>query len=347
VTRARIVIHATQPLEMLSGIVEVLTDIGFEVDRAGYDISDIVRPDAVRVVWGMRYNPDVYAELACHRHVFFMENGWFTQRTACYIDKKGPNALSSIRGLFAGAAARPLSAIEAVRLRRFTMTLRRRLRINPVRGMGDFILVPLQVERDTQLLFWSGCAAGYPNRQAWFVNQVCRAFPEQPIVIRPHPRDPAVASRIQSICPDVRAHRNVQFRGEGSSYDWIAGAAAVAGINSTVLLEALMLFKPVCAMGYGVFSENKVVLECDGHPDVLPELTSFNPSRIAIERFLHLLLARQVPYALKVQDIADHPVLASLIRVASPEIAGQIERRMRDREELEIVGNQALIASEY
>ena len=172
------------------------------------------------------------------------------------------------------------------------------------------------MEKDTQLLFWSGCDAKYPNRQVWFINRICEAFPEAKLIIRPHKRDMAVVERIKAQCPAVLKRQNISFRSEGRSYDWIANAKAVIGINSTVLLEALTFYKPACAIGGGIFAGNGVLLECKDNPGMMPELLEYRPDRGRIMRFLHLLIERQVPYDLTADRINDYPVFVEMLECA-------------------------------
>jgi hypothetical protein len=93
----------------------------------------------------------------------------------------------------------------------------------------------------------------------------------------------------------------------------VAGAKAVIGFNSTVLLEALTYMKPVCAIGRGVFSGNAVVLECNGEPHLLAETLEFRPDLIRIAAFLDVLLRRQIPYGLSPIQVREYPILMDLV----------------------------------
>ena len=301
-------------------MLEALEQLDLRIERRDYRVAGMATSGEAHLIWAMAHRPGVYRELARLDNVFFMENGWLTQRHGCYIDKQGPNGLSSIRG---GLGDGVLTEGAATRVATFLGKLRRRVRLRPVRDQGDYLFLPLQVEKDTQLLYWSGCDARHPDRQKWFVKQVCRSFPDRKIVIRPHPRDLVTAERIERECKAVKGHADVTFRSDRGSFDWVAGAAGVIGINSTVLVEALALYKPVCAVGYGVFSGNGVALECAGDPKVLKAFPGWRPDRTRLTRFLHLLLERQIPYQLRSADVSTYPVLAQLVRAAHGEGNGQ------------------------
>lgn len=304
------VIHASQPLVMVRPLLSALESIGVSHRRASYDVAEMMTPDEVHVVWGMNYRPRKYRALAQHPNIYFLENGWFVQRTGCYLDKSGPNGLSSIRG---AATALSLDQEDEDLVDNFIEDLHRRVRLNPATDLGEYIFVPLQVESDTQLLFWSKCAARHPNRQVWLLDRICEAFPDHRIVLKAHPRDESTAERILRESVGVRNHRDVHFVSRRSTYDLVAAARCVVGINSTVLLEALTCYKPVCAMGEGVFSRNGVVLECNGDPAVLNEALSYQCDRSAARKFLRLLIERQIPYHLKPDEINRYPVLSSAI----------------------------------
>jgi len=294
-------------------MLRVLERCGLTIKRGGYDIDELKTLDQTHLIWGMSHPVEIYEELAQLNNVFFMENGWFTQSTGCYIDRQGANAMSSICGTLEDE---PLTENVASDVFQFMDDLHLAVNVRPPRDESGYLFVPLQVEKDTQLLYWSGCQAEYPNRQIWFIDQVCEAFPDMKIIIRPHPRDRDITERIKKDCHGFKTHPNIYIRSDRSSYDWIAGARGVVGINSTVLLEGLSLCKPVCAMGYGLFSDNGVVYECRGEPDLLRGFLEYHPDRVRRTRFIHLLMSRQIPYRLKDSQVEKYPILTELLEYA-------------------------------
>lgn len=310
-TRPKIAVHAD--VRVLNPLISLCEELGFACKRRGYGLEEISTPSEAHLIWGMAFRPDTCHKLAELGNVFFAENGWFTQRTGCYIDPKGTNAMSSICN---ANLEKQLSKEQSQKVSDFLSNLRERVKRKPIQEEKGYILVILQVEKDTQLLFWSGCDASYPNRQVWFVNQVCQAFPNERLIIRLHKRDMSLVVRLKANCPALIQHQNVSFKSDGTSYDWIIGAKAVVGINSTVLLEALTYYKPVCAMGMGVFTDNGVMLECKGNPSILTKLPEYQPDREQITKFLHLLMERQIPYRLKATNVNKYPIFLKMLECA-------------------------------
>jgi hypothetical protein len=312
--RNSLILHSSRQLNIAAPMFRVLERLGMTIKRSEYDLDEIRLPDHVHLIWGMSHSVETYMDLALLDNVFFMENGWFTQSTGCYMDKKGPNGISSIRGSLSLNGR--LSDAVAGEVLAFVENLHRKLNVRPAKEQTPYLFVPLQVEKDTQLLFWSGCDAYYPNRQVWFIDRVCEAFPDMKIIIRPHPLDAETPDMIRRHSIGFRRHKDIHFRAERSSYDWIAGSVGVVGINSTVLMEALTLAKPVCAMGWGIFSGNGVMYECEGDPSRLRAFLNYRPNRSRVTRFLHLLMSRQIPYRLNDADVNRYPVLVALLASA-------------------------------
>jgi len=122
-----------------------------------------------------------------------------------------------------------------------------------------------------------------PTGACQFVEQVCNTFPDWPIVFRPHPKWP----RVTNDCRQLRAltrHKQASFISTHNSYHWAARASAVVGINSTVLIEALTYYKPVYAIGKGVFSSNGVMLDAYRQPEQMREVLDYKPDPIRIRR---------------------------------------------------------------
>ena len=326
-------------------LLQVCEKLGIPSERRGRSLEEIETPGEVHLVWGMTHKPSVYRRLAKHDNVFFAENAWFPQSAGCYVDRTGPNALSSICG-----SIQDDSPLDEEGVTGFVRELHSRMDLSnsPAAKLDlkGYMFVPLQAERDAQILYWSHCKGKRGWRQAWFVDQLCKAFPNEQIVIRPHPRDPQTARRIEETSEEFRNHPNASFQTAGNSYQWLARAKAVVGITSTVLLEALTFYKPVCAMGSGLFSGNRVVLECNGDETVLQKLSSYQPDRKRITQFLTLLLKRTVPYDMKPEEAQRYPVFVELLQAArkhsrrsltrkKPRVAEQIygavtEERWRD-----------------
>ena len=276
--------------------------------RSEITLADLNRDDAVHVLYGQPFEPDIMRRLGKRPNVFFAEQGWFTQKDGFYLDEDGVNALSSIRG---GLPTRASS--NNGRAAKLIEKMHRRMIVGggPDTGEG-YIFVPLQVESDMQIEHFSNLPKGGRMIQEDFAEAVLKAFPDKRIVFRPHPLARHVGGKIAAL-PASQAHGNAEIRADGNSYQWIRNAVAVVGINSTVLIEALTFFKPVAAVGKGVFSGNGVVMECGGDLKALRKVLDYQPSEKHITAFLDLLLDRQIPAGVPYEQAERWPVYQELL----------------------------------
>jgi len=178
--------------------------------------------------------------------VVFCEAGWFPQRKYFYMDAAGAKGNSSLfLDPLDWLTDQDFARLEAVR---------RAYRGGRELSSGGYVLVPLQLAHDTQIQFWSPFAT-----MAEFIEHCREVFRGRKVIFRKHPRDGT-------------NYGEATADGGGDLKDLICGADLVYGINSTVLLEAALIGKPVVAVG--------------------KSLLSIGPSR---EHALAALLARQVP----------------------------------------------------
>jgi hypothetical protein len=98
---------------------------------------------------------------------------------------------------------------------------------------GDHVLAALQIDSDTQVLYFSP----YRN-MGEFVADVEAMYPSGRIVVRPHPKATAKP-----------AFARAQVDGDGDFLDAAARAGVVISINSTCLWEAAILGVRVVALG--------------------------------------------------------------------------------------------------
>jgi len=308
-----LVVHSDLPLIMAKlAFSQIGQSVGLE--RRNYDLNGMKTKDEVHLVWGMKYRPKIYKELAKQKNLWFMENGWFSQSTGFTIDPMGANGLSSL--LHSQLPRDPTVSDEMIDS--YTKDLHKRMKTHKdITNERDYIFIPLQVERDTQLLYWSECPARHPNRLQWFVEQVCRAFPNERLIFRPHPRDKDTGERISQSCGAFRGHKSSTLESGGNTYQWIKHARAVISINSTVLLEALtFLTVPILAFGTGLFTGNGIFLEAKGDTGRLKEIFSYS---IPVERrrwFLSILMQRHIPYKMDFNgDTSFYPELNALIKM--------------------------------
>ena len=98
---------------------------------------------------------------------------------------------------------------------------------------GKDILAVLQIENDTQILYFSP----YRNMDE-FIADVEAMYPTGRIIARPHPRSSA-----------KRSFQRARVRSGGAFLEAASRAGVVVGITSTCLYEAAILGVPVVALG--------------------------------------------------------------------------------------------------
>lgn len=166
----------------------------------------------------------------------YAELGWLPQSNQIYIDPRGPGARSQ---LFLDAVpTQTSSAMES---------LRELYKPSGASIEPGFILVPLQMEADTSILYDSPVFKTMHS----LVGFVVRSFPDHRIVVKTHPR-----IDVPFEYPGVLSISNTE-----SLNDLVVASRAVVGINSTSLIEALVHHKPVMALGSNVISGKNVFYE--------------------------------------------------------------------------------------
>lgn len=176
--------------------------------------------------------------------IIYIEMGWFPQEKTVYFDFQGVNASSEIRGI----KLERISLYQRKKLHMFIQKYHREMNLYGNKLPSDFIFVPLQVETDSNILKNSAI-----KTMKGLVKRVAFMFKDEIIIVRPHPKH-----------PDVKLGRIANMRVDTKSdlHNLVKKARVViGGINSTVLLEALTYFKPVVALGEGLFSNHNVLIE--------------------------------------------------------------------------------------
>ncbi|WP_051294992.1 hypothetical protein [Maridesulfovibrio bastinii] len=255
-------------------------------------VIDKIKPDSVIMFNGNFHYQNVYKNVLEDKKLLtktlFMEVAWFTQRDAVYFDTNGVNRNSSLVNL------RPLALCTAKQTR---LDAWRERYLERMIGKFDFIpkriVVPLQVDTDTNIRQFSPFSS-----MREFINFLEKWIPEgYEVILKIHPKAlytyPLTTSR-----PDFH------LCGDGNIYDYIARAEYVIGINSTVLLESVVLGKKVLAFGGGVYSGNGVIHEAD---PLSPFLDNFKADQASIDAFIYeLVFNRQVSIDALVSGNAAH-----------------------------------------
>lgn len=192
-----------------------------------FKTADAVKRAALVVIWSGYQWASPLAVRLCRRRgipLVFIEQGMLPQRETFFVDPGGFCGESVLNGDLAWVEAKDVAALQ---LKREQLALK-----HPRRDEG-FVLVPLQIENDSQVLYHSPY-----NTMHELVQHVEAMYPAQRIVVRPHPGGDRSRkfARAESIL-------------EGEFLDWASRASVVVGITSTCLYEAAILGVPVVALG--------------------------------------------------------------------------------------------------
>lgn len=269
-----------------SGLDRVRGDRKFirEDHRDFGELLDRIQPDVMFLWNGATDAHQITKRFAVERNIpiRYAELGWFPQSTTMYFDLEGTNARSSIRRL---VLARVIvdpgldNWLEAWRLEQLAKSGTSAIP-KPFPDSVSYVFVPLQDERDVNITL----ASPYPTMDA-FVSALAQKFPSERFVVRPHPHFADVT---------ITPRPNVVVTTEGTLHGWIAGAHAVAGINSTALLESLAWGKPTHSVGAGISTGLDAMFEFHSVDVMTLHRTMDDARRDRIRRLLsELIFVRQ------------------------------------------------------
>jgi capsule polysaccharide export protein KpsC/LpsZ len=192
-----------------------------------FKAASVIKHASLVVIWnGLQHGTPLVTRL-CRRRgipVCYLEWGVLPQTTTFLVDPTGFCADSIL--------ARDVSWVtnaDLERLYQVRAELQARYPLQP----GKHVLAILQIENDTQILYFSP----YRNMEE-FVVDVEAMYPSGKIIARPHPRSSA-----------KRTFARAKVRGGGDFLEAASKAGVVVGITSTCLYEAAILGVPVVALG--------------------------------------------------------------------------------------------------
>ncbi|MGI0523050.1 hypothetical protein [Rhizobium giardinii] len=226
----------------------------------------------------------------------FFEVGWLPQQDFLYFDTRGVNRSSTL----VDYDYPMLLPYEKRQLKRAKEQFwNERVGVGGPTPRKDSVFVPLQIETDTSFRLGSPFQSN-----ADFIRFLERWLPDGlSATLKLHPKD---HSRNY---PPIGQRRNFRVIASGSLDSTMVEAEYVIGLNSTVLIEALMLGKHPIAFGQGLFTGSGAIIEANidaRASDVLPQRISDE----ARDRFLfELIFRRQV--SLRALERRDYSHLAS------------------------------------
>ena len=206
-----------------------LTHTSVDLKETLFRTADIIKRAKFVFLWNGHHGCTSDAALLCRRrgipHAFF-EWGILPQSTSFLVDARGFCGESSLCDNFP-------QWITHEDMHRHSAVSDALTTKYPLEPNGD-VLVPLQIENDTQILYNSGF-----NSMEEVIHEVRTLFPDRRIRVRTHPKSKA-ARTMQPGCV---------LDGSRNSLDAIRTASQVVGVTSTVLYEAAIMGVPVMALG--------------------------------------------------------------------------------------------------
>jgi len=205
--------------------------------------------------------------------VVYSEVAWFPQREHVYFDAEGVNADSSLAALTPSELMQ--MDLDRTALAAFVERYRGGHRVTK----GDFVFCPLQVPSDMNIARFSP----WKDMKA-FIRHVAASLPGEKILFKCHPLDPGKTDylQLQEEIGNIQVSDSVDLK-------WcLANCSRVVGINSTVLLEALVFDKAATYLGAGIGSNKEGLFNYD-----LSAAARFVPDAELRDRFLYNLVFRR------------------------------------------------------
>lgn len=189
--------------------------------------ADTIKYASLVVMWnGLQHGTSLVTRFCKKRNIptCYVEWGMLPQSTTFLVDPQGFCADSILAKDVSWVTDEDMENLYRVRA-----DLQKRYPLEP----GDHILAPLQIENDTQILYYS-----HYRKMEEFIADVEAMYPNDRIIARPHPSSKA-----------KRAFARAEVSREGEFLEAAAKAKKVVAITSTCLYESAILGVPIQALG--------------------------------------------------------------------------------------------------
>lgn len=227
--------------------------------------ADVIKYASMAVIWnGMQHYGPLITKLCSRRNIpkCYIEWGMLPQSETFFIDPYGFCSESIL--------CKDLSWITSEDVNNM-LNKRDQLQSRYKIKSEDYVLVPLQIENDTQILHYSPY-----NNMDEFINHIKIMYPNQKIVVKTHPKSGA-----------KRKFDDIKIVEDGDFLELASKASVVVGITSTCLYESAILGVPIVALGDHPLRINKI----SNHEKVISGAYALNINRMTgnlkkvLERF--------------------------------------------------------------
>jgi len=189
--------------------------------------ADVIKHASMAVIWnGMQHYGPLISRLCARRGIpkCYIEWGMLPQSETFFVDPYGFCSESILSKDLSWVSQEDITNMLNKR-----DELQSKYKISP----EDYILVPLQIENDTQILHYSPY-----NKMEEFIHDIKIMYPNTRIIVKTHPKSGA-----------KRNFENIEIIEDGDFLELASKALAVVGITSTCLYESAILGVPVVSIG--------------------------------------------------------------------------------------------------
>ncbi|HEX7028074.1 MAG TPA: glycosyltransferase [Gammaproteobacteria bacterium] len=267
--------------------------LGHDVVRGGASRAG-GRQSVVKVVWNGR-------RLRNHNNVIYCEHGWLP-REAYQVSHKGINADSHIAPfhwenvLLSDPERREVADyLESLRQQTEFADEYMRTDAPAVNDLpGEFILVPLQMESDTNIV---NHVDSHLRRMQGVIDYISQSNPPYPVIYKQHPAD-ARRGNGQLRLKTRRGIDRIRKHGDGNIHQILKSGACkgIVSLNSNVVHDGFLWDVPAVVLGRNIWPRSGASPFINGLPDDWNILDRFYfDSRTAAcrEAYIHFIMKHQ------------------------------------------------------
>jgi len=239
------------------------------------------------LLWnGLKFRQRICVEAAKMLNIpcYFIERGAFPGTTT--LDPKGINYLNSV----------PRDPMFYSTLPQATDAPYIEYDCERPAGLPErYVFVPFQVNIDSQIVLFSPWIKHMPDLVRKMVESCARLGDKAPVLVfKPHP---ACGQDYSALEKSLESHPNIRFVHDIPAPDLIRHADAVATINSSIGMEALLMKKKVIVMGQAFYNLPRLTLSAANEDQLEHALAAFSewePDAQLRDRFLSHIASEHI-----------------------------------------------------